>query len=547
MYFVIIYLGGGEAFEVKGGEGFGADGNGDVKPIEVGNRADLEENAVGMDIAHVADVAGVLLNIVPIAGSLMDFELMEFEIEQIVIGRPLEAALPHGEGATKLRGGDDLIAIDLKDHVAAEGGGAPPSLQEKGLPEDGEDHEKEISESDRAPHDLFLFLLVISLSVNGLWMRSQDRNRDVGRMILSSFFYSLQYLDVKRMNMFFNPWLIGFFRGGGGMIIALLLIIIYRVRPILGRARGALFVRGMLGGAGLLSSFVALRRLELSMMIVLLSTAPFWMAILARMRGDRDAWRRSDTAAAILCFVPLCLLIRSSIDDETIGYMLLGLGSAILQGAVNLAIHEMQEDGMVISLYSMALCAAFSAPGMFLRSEEWEEMRGWRMAQLCGTGVLSLTAQALKTYAIQGSGTVGLVILRYLDVPFCMVWDAVILGVRLSWREYLCIGWIGIACLMHRTLFLKMNLEISPERRNYHHGHCHTFTGEEIPRIDTTAIATITAISSVSSSIHYGDNRGDGDSGLERIDRYRGEEETDDSPKEAAIVCDPEDRKISSK
>jgi drug/metabolite transporter (DMT)-like permease len=261
-------------------------------------------------------------------------------------------------------------------------------------------------------------------------------------MILSAFLYSLMYLDVKLISTQYNPWTVIFFRGTSGFITGLLIALFFQIKPLFGMKTKQLLLRGILGGAAISLSFLSLSYLSLSIGTTIVSTSPLWTAFFSAF-VKRKVWHRIDTVATILCLIGLGIITSFNYNDRKLIYILLALLSAILQGGVNVMIDEIKDENtIIISLFAMFGSINVSITGFIYEQVKTPLIYSNHIWQLCLTGFLSLGAQALKTKSIQLSDGLGVIILRYLDVPFSMIWDTLFLQTKLTLSDYICIAFI---------------------------------------------------------------------------------------------------------
>jgi drug/metabolite transporter (DMT)-like permease len=262
-------------------------------------------------------------------------------------------------------------------------------------------------------------------------------------MILSAFLYSLMYLDVKLISTQYNPWTVIFFRGTSGFITGLLIALFFQIKPLFGIKTKQLLLRGILGGAAISLSFLSMSYLSLSIGTTIVSTSPLWTALFSVFL-KRKVWHKIDTLATILCLIGLGIITSFNYNDRNfLIYILFALLSAILQGGVNVMIDEIKDENtIIISLYAMFGSIDVSITGFIYEQVKTPLMYSNHIWQLCLTGFLSLGAQALKTKAIQVSDGLGVIIFRYLDVPFSMMWDTLILQTKLNLSDYICIAFI---------------------------------------------------------------------------------------------------------
>lgn len=128
---------------------------------------------------------------------------------------------------------------------------------------------------------------------------------------------------------------------------------------------------------------------------------------------------------------------------ELLPGLLAAIFSAITAAAVNITITKLKsEDSSIITLYAMLGSIVVALPGFFYHQvgpdgehNLWHS-QGEVITQLCLTGLLSWTAQMLKTKGVQMSKTLGVLVMRYLDIFFSFTWDIVFLHSTMDGLSY---------------------------------------------------------------------------------------------------------------
>ena len=244
-------------------------------------------------------------------------------------------------------------------------------------------------------------------------------------MTTSSFFYSLQYLDIKILSPHYSLWFLIFSRSLSSLMIASCYLIFIKKRNLLGMEKTKLMIRGVLGGITSVASFYTMRHLDISTATIILSLTPITSAFLSVRTGME--WKTSDSVSVCLSLSGITILMAPS-KSEVLG-VLAGIMTTVLHACVNVTLHDIRgEDPVVISTYSMISCLLFSLPWIFLNRRDLFlyldlNRTPWTMVEWVAMGVISTMAQTLKTMAIQYSETMGILIFRYMDVLFSMIWD----------------------------------------------------------------------------------------------------------------------------
>lgn len=269
-------------------------------------------------------------------------------------------------------------------------------------------------------------------------------------MGISSFFYSLQYLDVKTTSPFFDIWLIIFVRGITSFLICLFLLMILSPSNIFGNQKKLLFIRGIYGTLTIVFSFLSIKYLNLSIATVLSSTGPIFTGIFTCF--SKGIWTWKDSISVFLCFIGIIMICIQGFFEKSRNFWIgifCGLLSSIFSALVNVTISSIKEENaFTITMYSMGLCSLQSLPLMIINFDfdQIFSQDKFRIIQLFCTGISSLIAQYLKTLSIQNSENLGVIVLRYLDTIFCIFWDIFILHSSIHWNNYLGIGFILLGC-----------------------------------------------------------------------------------------------------
>jgi drug/metabolite transporter (DMT)-like permease len=287
----------------------------------------------------------------------------------------------------------------------------------------------------------------------------------ISKTLLGSFFYSLQYLDVKLVHYFnieTNINIIIWMRGFVGIIGCLLFICILRIRPWYGKNIKGLLLRGMFGSFSLLCSFHSLLYLPLSIATVFFSLTPLWTALycsLYKIDFEKSenvfSWKRKYTYSCTVCLSGVIIISlplwfhRSQLELLGKGYIY-AIFSSLFQCAVNVSILSLEnEHSLITSFYSMTQTVLFvSLWGyhFFPQVSNIFYNFGFNLPTLLfySMGVCSLLAQTLKTCALQTSKGLTIIVLRYVDIPLALMWDLLLFHHRFTIYEIVGISLIGI-------------------------------------------------------------------------------------------------------
>jgi drug/metabolite transporter (DMT)-like permease len=301
-------------------------------------------------------------------------------------------------------------------------------------------------------------------------------------MALAAVFYALQYFNVKTMDAktlgkhtSVSVWTMIVFRGVVGFVVALLVsgVVNKTCFHAIGKEPKKLLVRGVLGAVSILCSFLGLTYLRLSVATSLLSTSPLWTGLLMACRCSPIQWTWKDTVGALLCMSGVVLVSMeeytsssnaNSTRDTMLGVVLC-LTSSFLNAVVSVTVQGLKDENpWVICLYPMACSMVLATPGAIVNREPLSDMGFLNMFSLCTTGMLSVLAQVCRTVSLQNTTHMGVVVLRYLDVPISVVLDIAFLRARPTLLTYggialIIVGGIGTTYSKHCSTSVYKNKE----------------------------------------------------------------------------------------
>lgn len=266
------------------------------------------------------------------------------------------------------------------------------------------------------------------------------------KMVLSGLAYSVQNLSVKMSGEYFNFWLVVFCRG---VIGALLAIILWLATPdrcnnntsILNQHNYiVLLARAICGGATIVAGYMAVIRLTLSQAVFLTSTSPIFTAIMDRIfHGEQ--WLLLHWMSIIVCIGGIWVSTSGPSLSSNMEGVLCGLASAFFQACVNTTIRMARHENVfLVTIWGMMGSVFMSLPGAVMALTMSSPPHSVPMGQilsLCGTGILSMVAQTLKTSSLATSKTSAVIILRYTEILFSIMWDVLIFHNHLEFHVYL--------------------------------------------------------------------------------------------------------------
>lgn len=271
-------------------------------------------------------------------------------------------------------------------------------------------------------------------------------------MLASALFYSLQYLDVKILSKNHGIWTITFFRGLVGILLCLITIIYTRVRPFYGNQIFKLIIRGILGSLALASSFFAIKNLDISLAIIIMATSTLWTGLFSLYKYP-GTWNIYNTIGALLCLLGLSFSTIYAYNNKNHNFwygLSSALASAILVALVNVTISDIKDENtFVIIFYSMILSVIISSIGMSFEIDSKGIDLNFNLLELCLAGLASFLAQFLKTKSLQLTTNIGVIVLRYFDIIFTLMFDILLLHTKLTKSDIICIVFILIGCIIN--------------------------------------------------------------------------------------------------
>lgn len=274
-------------------------------------------------------------------------------------------------------------------------------------------------------------------------------------MMVSAFLYSLQNVDARFSGNVFGFWTMCVFRGlVGSLLCASVLCWDIKKMVITRENRSLLLLRSLLGGATIITLFFAILKCDLSTVTIITSTSSLWTALLGYMISPQKyQWKIDDLVIALWCLTGIIILFSD--QSQGVSYyvgIVCALLSAIFQSAVNLTIKQLEHENPAwVALWGMMGSVILGLPGLFYeliqKQPHFMDASALEWTSLTTTGVLSASAQYCKTYSIQISHSMSILILRHLDAIFSVVWDVFLFHERLTWQTITGIPIVLSGCL----------------------------------------------------------------------------------------------------
>ncbi|MDB5729749.1 MAG: family transporter [Noviherbaspirillum sp.] len=274
-------------------------------------------------------------------------------------------------------------------------------------------------------------------------------------MLFASFLFAIMGVCVKLASDIYSTSELVMYRGVAGVLFLAVLV----------RLRGGTFRtslpwhhlwRGMVGVTSLLLWFYAISELPLATATTLNYMAPIWFAAILFMAGLLRARKKFEwglTAAIILSFIGVTMLLQPSIKSDQWLAGLMGLGSGFLSALAYLAVKKLGQMGepeyRVVFYFSLTgiiagMLGAVAGPG-FPGNDDvtWHTHSLVGVILLLGIGVTATIAQMAMTRAYRLGNTLATANLQYAGILFSSFWGFLIWDDRFD-----LIAWLGIAVIL---------------------------------------------------------------------------------------------------
>jgi S-adenosylmethionine uptake transporter len=257
-------------------------------------------------------------------------------------------------------------------------------------------------------------------------------------MVVAALLFSLMGVGVKLASAQYNTWEIVAYRGLVGAVV-MGCIVAVRARRAGRSVREALatrhprmhFTRALSGTISLTLWFFAIAGLPLATAMTINYSSPLfigaWTAIAAWRLGERVD--RAMTAALLVGFVGVVLLLQPSFNHDQWPYAIIGVASSTLTAVAYLSIKalgKMGEPDTRIVFYFSLFTFTTGFAGACLFGFHAHDARG--LALLLLVGVPAALAQLAVTRAFAAGGTLLTANLNYTGIVFATAWGYFVFG-----------------------------------------------------------------------------------------------------------------------
>ena len=247
--------------------------------------------------------------------------------------------------------------------------------------------------------------------------------------LVSTFVFSVMGVFAKLATKTIPASEVVFFRS----FISLIIIISYMRHKKISLTSGnkkILFLRGLLGSAGLILSFYALAGLKLSESSILFQTCPIFVVIFARI-FLKERLPRAFYLLMVLSVVGVLLVIKPNFEGMNSLPAFYALLSSVFAAVAYVCIRSLRKDHdtHIIVMYFALTAMIVPIPLMlnnFVVPNLYESIFLLLVGLAATIGQFFMT----KAFGVEKAGTVSMV--NYTGVFFNMIWDLAIWGVVLD-------------------------------------------------------------------------------------------------------------------
>lgn len=279
-------------------------------------------------------------------------------------------------------------------------------------------------------------------------------------MLVSAFLYSLQNVDARLSGNIFGFWTICFFRGMIGSFFSYFFV----YSQIFSTNLKLLLIRSLLGGATIITLFFSIMKCGLSTTTVITSTSSIWTAWIGnRIMPEKYKWSVRDIGITFWCIGGIFIIgeFQTILPYTYYIGMICALLSAIFQSGVNITIKYLdKEPTMVVAFWGMMGSVLLDIPGVLYEMITMKKKQSSflvfnknsnskiEMISLFTTGILSVLAQYCKTYSIQHSKKMSVLLIRYMDIVFSIIWDIFLFHEKKKWNTFVGMAIVLSGCLL---------------------------------------------------------------------------------------------------
>lgn len=244
-------------------------------------------------------------------------------------------------------------------------------------------------------------------------------------MILSSLAFSIQNVIVKELSVTMSTGEIAFFRG---FLSAILILGLMRLQHIhfSKSDRPTLWFRGIMGGAGMICIFYALRGMPLADVSILSQLSAFFVMLFAAI-FLKEVLPKGAALPLVVIVAGACLVVRPWNFSSFNIYSLFVLAQALFAAAAYTTISKLTGSGrhhQYEIVFYFLVCAAIS--GAALMGFDFQMPNGKEWLMYIALGIITVIAQIWMTDAYSYANPVVVSFVAYIAVVFNAMWGYLI-------------------------------------------------------------------------------------------------------------------------
>lgn len=267
-------------------------------------------------------------------------------------------------------------------------------------------------------------------------------------MILSALAFSIQNVIVKELSYTMSTGEIAFFRGFFSAILILGMMKLQHVH-FSRQDRPTLWFRGIIGGAGMIFVFYALRGMPLADVSILSQLSAFFVMIFAAV-FLKEVLPKGAGIPLIIIIIGACLVVRPWNFSSFNIYSLFVLAQAICAAGAYTTISKLTGTGrhhQYEIVFYFLVCAAIA--GLLLMGLDFQMPNSWEWFLYAALGIITVAAQIWMTDAYSYANPVVVSFVAYIGVFFNALWGFVIFDEMLTAMTV-----VGGLCIIGGSMYL---------------------------------------------------------------------------------------------
>lgn len=267
-------------------------------------------------------------------------------------------------------------------------------------------------------------------------------------MILSALAFSIQNVIVKELSTTMETGEIAFFRG---FLSALIILVLMKWQHIHFSKydRPSLWFRGIVGGAGMMFIFYALRGMPLADISILSQTSAFFVMLFAAI-FLKEVLPKGAPLPLVIIVIGACLVVQPWNFSSFNVYSLFVLAQAICAAAAYTTVSKLTGSGrhhQYEIVFYFLFCAAIGGAVIMGLDFQMPNAREWVL--YLAMAVVTVLAQVWMTDAYASANAVVVSFVAYIAVFFNALWGYLVFGELLTTLTVL-----GGVCIVGGSMYL---------------------------------------------------------------------------------------------